>query len=68
MDKLLWKRKAPPVPYAGKRSVTWLQPTLIAEIEYRAWTTDGKLRHSAYKGLSDQQDNADVFNLSSAEL
>ncbi|TBH28213.1 ATP-dependent DNA ligase [Rhizobium leguminosarum] len=63
MDKLVWKKKAPPVPYSGKRSVIWLQPTLIAEIEFRAWTSDGKLRHSAYKGLRERQDNADVYRL-----
>lgn len=63
MDKLLWKGKSPPVAYARKSDVTWVQPTLIAEIEYRAWTSDGKLRHSAYKGLREIQDNADVFRL-----
>ncbi|WP_085034936.1 non-homologous end-joining DNA ligase [Ensifer aridi] len=63
MDKLSWKRKAPPVAYSGKRKVVWVQPTLIAEVEYRAWTTDGKLRHTAYKGLRERQDNADVYRL-----
>lgn len=63
MDKLIWKRKAPPVAYSGKRRVTWLQPTLIAEVEYRAWTTNGKLRHAAYKGLRELQDNADVYRI-----
>lgn len=63
MDMLPWKRKAPPVPYGGKRRVVWLQPTLVAEIEFRQWTPDGKLRHSAYKGLRERQDNADVYRL-----
>ncbi|QJS29300.1 non-homologous end-joining DNA ligase [Rhizobium ruizarguesonis] len=63
MEKLHWKRKQPPVPYSGKRQVMWLQPTLIAEVEYRAWTNDGKLRHSAYKGLRKVQDNADVYRI-----
>jgi bifunctional non-homologous end joining protein LigD len=36
---------------------------LIAEIEYRAWTDDGKLRHASYKGLRDVQDNASVFKI-----
>ncbi|TBE73835.1 ATP-dependent DNA ligase [Rhizobium leguminosarum] len=62
-DKLTWKRKTPPVAYGGKRRVTWLQPTLIAEIEFRAWTSDGKLRHASFKGLRDRQDNADVYRL-----
>jgi len=40
-----------------------VQPTLIAEIEYRAWTGDGKLRHASYKGLREHQDNAAVYEL-----
>jgi bifunctional non-homologous end joining protein LigD len=55
------KTKKPPVDYEGKRSVVWAQPTLIAEIEFRAWTEDGKLRHAAYKGLRDVQDDASVY-------
>lgn len=43
--------------------VTWVQPTLIAEIEYRAWTRDGSLRHASYKGLREQQDNAAIYRL-----
>lgn len=62
MDKL--KTKKPSVTYDGDRKeVRWLQPTLIAEIEFRAWTGDGKLRHAAYKGLRERQDNADVFKV-----
>ncbi|MBY5551061.1 ATP-dependent DNA ligase [Rhizobium leguminosarum] len=67
MDKLPWRRKVPPVPYKGKRRVVWVQPTLIAEIEFRQWTPDNKLRHTAYKGLRDRQDNADVFRLDDLE-
>ncbi|RVL83941.1 ATP-dependent DNA ligase [Sinorhizobium meliloti] len=67
MDKLPWKRKQPPVPYSGKRKVVWIQPTLIAEIEYRAWTSDNKLRHGSYKGLREVQDNAEVYRLGENE-
>jgi bifunctional non-homologous end joining protein LigD len=63
LDKLRWKQKRPPVAYAGKADIVWVHPTLIAEIEFRAWTADGKLRHPAYKGLRDRQDNADVLQL-----
>ena len=63
LDKLRWKRKQPPLPYSGSADVVWVEPTLIAEIEFRAWTTDGKLRHPSYKGLRERQDNADVFRL-----
>lgn len=62
MDRI--KRKTPPVAYPGRRKdLVWLQPTLIAEIEYRAWTHDGKLRHASYKGLRERQDNAAIFEL-----
>ncbi|WP_246717791.1 non-homologous end-joining DNA ligase [Rhizobium ruizarguesonis] len=63
MDKLAWKRKQPPVEYSGARKVVWVQPTLIAEIEYRAWTSDRKLRHAAFKGLREVQDNAAVYRV-----
>ncbi len=63
LDKLRWNRKQPPVPYAEKADIIWVEPTLIAEIEFRAWTADGKLRHASYKGLRERQDNADVYKL-----
>ncbi|AXV15217.1 ATP-dependent DNA ligase [Neorhizobium sp. SOG26] len=63
LDKLKWKAKKPPVDYDGSRKAVWVQPTLIAEIEYRAWTDEGKLRHASYKGLRDAQDNADIYRL-----
>lgn len=62
MDRI--KRMTLAVKYVGRRkNLVWLQPTLIAEIEYRAWTDDRKLRHSSYKGLRDVQDYAEVFEV-----
>lgn len=63
LDKLRWKRKQPPVSFTGKADIVWVEPTLIAEIEFRAWTGDSKLRHASYKDLRERQDNADVFKL-----
>jgi bifunctional non-homologous end joining protein LigD len=63
LDRLRWKARRPPVSYAGDADIVWVHPTLIAEIEFRAWTADGKLRHAAYKRLLDRQDNADVFHI-----
>jgi bifunctional non-homologous end joining protein LigD len=40
-------------PYAKKiahRGV-WVEPSLMAEIEYRAKSAEGKVRHSFFKGL-----------------
>ncbi|PWE52786.1 ATP-dependent DNA ligase [Metarhizobium album] len=60
LDKL--KTKRPPVVAEGK-GIVFAQPTLIAEIEFRGWTGDQKLRHASYKGLREVQDNAAVFEL-----
>jgi bifunctional non-homologous end joining protein LigD len=42
-------------PYAKKiahRGI-WVEPSLLAEIEYRAKSAEGKVRHPFYKGLRD---------------
>jgi bifunctional non-homologous end joining protein LigD len=40
-------------PYAKKiaHRGTWVEPSLLAEIEYRAKSAEGKVRHPFYKGL-----------------
>jgi bifunctional non-homologous end joining protein LigD len=60
LDKLITKRA--PVAVSDK-DVVFAQPTLIAEIEYRGWTDDGKLRHASYKGLREVQDNAAIYEI-----
>lgn len=62
LDKLVTKK--PPIEYGGRRKdVVWVRPRLAAEIEYRAWTHDGKLRHASYKGLRDAADVADIYEI-----
>jgi bifunctional non-homologous end joining protein LigD len=40
-------------PYAKKiaHSGIWVEPLLLAEIEYRAKSAEGKLRHPFFKGI-----------------
>jgi bifunctional non-homologous end joining protein LigD len=35
-----------------KPKATWVEPKLVAEVEYRDITSEGYLRHSSFKGLS----------------
>jgi bifunctional non-homologous end joining protein LigD len=48
-------------PFSGKldakqrRGVHWVQPELIAQVQYRAWTGDGILRHASFKGLREDK-------------
>ncbi|MBB4236264.1 non-homologous end-joining DNA ligase [Rhizobium esperanzae] len=60
LDRL--KTSRPVVSLKGK-GLVFVQPTLIAEIEFRGWTDDGSLRHASYKGLREIQDNAAVFDM-----
>jgi bifunctional non-homologous end joining protein LigD len=43
-----------------RRGVTWVKPQLVAQIEYRAWTSDGLLRHASFKGLREDKPAKDV--------
>ncbi|MBY5408630.1 ATP-dependent DNA ligase [Rhizobium leguminosarum] len=52
-----------PSAVVDRKGAIFVKPKLIAEIEYRAWTDDGKLRHASYKGLRDAADNAAVYEL-----
>ncbi|KKZ83551.1 ATP-dependent DNA ligase [Rhizobium phaseoli] len=62
MDKI--KATKPAVKYSGgRKNLIWIKPKLVAEIEYRAWTHDGKLRHASYKGLREEQDDAAIYQV-----
>jgi bifunctional non-homologous end joining protein LigD len=55
--KLLRERLTPLIrktqPYAKKiaHKAVWVEPELLAEIEYRAKSAEGKVRHPFFKGL-----------------
>jgi DNA ligase D-like protein (predicted ligase) len=35
----------------GERDVTWVKPSLVAQVAFTEWTRDGKLRHPRFLGL-----------------
>ena len=37
------------------KSCRWLEPLLVAQINFQEWTPDGYLRHSSYAGLRDDK-------------
>ncbi|NTS29758.1 ATP-dependent DNA ligase [Phyllobacterium sp. BT25] len=52
----------PAVPIKGKNLV-FVEPTLVAEVNFSAWTHDGRLRHASFKGLRDAADHAEILQL-----
>jgi bifunctional non-homologous end joining protein LigD len=44
-------RKTQPYSKRIARRAIWVEPELLAEIEYRAKSAEGKVRHPFFKGL-----------------
>ena len=60
---------APPVYNPERaRTVTWVAPRLVAEIEFGSWTADRILRHAVFRGLRADKSATEVVIEQPAEL
>lgn len=41
----------PPPPRPISRAAHWVKPTLVCEVEFTEWTSDGSVRHPSFQGL-----------------
>jgi bifunctional non-homologous end joining protein LigD len=48
------------MPRAEARACRWVQPRLLAEVEYTEITPDGLIRHPSFKGLCEEKPATDV--------
>jgi bifunctional non-homologous end joining protein LigD len=48
------------IPAEDARSAHWVEPLLVAEVDFRGWTRSGRLRAPSYKGLRDDKEAAEV--------
>jgi bifunctional non-homologous end joining protein LigD len=65
LEKLLASRTCPTTPFRGPKQPTgkraqFVEPDLVAEIEFNEWTRQNIMRHPSYKGLRDDKRALDV--------
>jgi bifunctional non-homologous end joining protein LigD len=48
------------VPAVERKGAVWLEPKLVAQIEFTERTRDGRLRHPSYQGLRDDKPAREV--------
>jgi len=49
------------IPAEDTRLARWVEPVLVAEVEFSRWTRSGRLRAASFKGLRDDKDPAEVI-------
>jgi bifunctional non-homologous end joining protein LigD len=48
------------VPRQYAKTAHWVDPVLVAEVDFGHWTKDGRMRHPSYKGLRDDKEAREV--------
>jgi bifunctional non-homologous end joining protein LigD len=48
------------VPRADARDAHWVEPVLVAEVEFTEWSRDGRLRHPSFQGLREDKPAREV--------
>ena len=53
-------REVPKMPKIRRGDVVWVEPELVAQVEFAEWTHDGHLRAPRYKGLREDKPAEEV--------
>jgi bifunctional non-homologous end joining protein LigD len=43
------------------RNIIFVDPVTVAEVEFREWTPDGRLRHPSFKGLREDKKPSEII-------
>jgi bifunctional non-homologous end joining protein LigD len=49
------------IPRDHARGAVWVQPLLVVDVAFAAWTPEGRLRAASYQGLRDDKDPTEVI-------
>ncbi|MBB3975276.1 bifunctional non-homologous end joining protein LigD [Rhizobium azooxidifex] len=52
---------AQPLTAVEARGARFVRPELVAEVEFRAWTADGHLRHASFRGIREDKQPKDII-------
>ena len=52
--------ETPKMPRVKKSDVVWVEPQLVAEVEFAEWTSEGRLRAPVYVGVREDKPAEDV--------
>jgi len=47
-------------PAETEKGVRWVEPRLIAQVDYHGWTKDGLIWHASFRGLRDDKDVREI--------
>lgn len=51
----------------AKRGAVFVEPKMVAEVEFRAWTADGNVRHASFRGIREDKPAAEIVREGGAE-
>ncbi len=68
LAKRLGKMTRASMPFADAKNLTpaelraahWVRPELVAQVRFKEWTADGRLRHPVFLGLREDKDPREV--------
>ncbi len=50
-----------PLTATQRRGLRYVKPHLVAEVEFRAWTADGNIRHASFCGLREDKSPGEII-------